>query len=196
MTRRRSQDALMWLTCVASIFFCVAVASDENSSSQLWPAAGSALARLAASHPAHATEGNSNRVLSDLSAKYRGKRPPIRLGGQGQKNFSNCPAVLATSVKATGLLPVDWFRATYNVSCDQAVRLAGIPRLVHPLLLPRAERRLSHGTLHMRAPSCRVLHCLLHVCAIPDDLVLPKQASPVHCRLGPGSHYLHYLRVL
>ena len=43
---------------------------------------------------------------------------------ESQRNFTSCPEPLATSVNATGLLPVDWFRVTFNVSCDQAVRLA------------------------------------------------------------------------
>jgi hypothetical protein len=92
--------------------------------SPLRPAPGSALARLAAAHPAHAAEGNSNRVLADLSARHRGKRPPMVMARSQHRNWTSCPAPLAASVNATGLLPVDWFRATFNVSCDQAVRLA------------------------------------------------------------------------
>ena len=160
--------------------------SDDDASIEptpRWPAPGSALAELASTHPAHATEGNSARVMSALALKNRGTRPPMRrilngtgpLGTHGSGTLrscsealagcwpvranqsrcklcegrqqstlhtagctqadidqycgtpsgsSRCPEPLAASVNATGLLPVDWFRKTFNVSCDQAVRLA------------------------------------------------------------------------
>ena len=170
----------VWQAGEVHVFWVVGAprfkSDDDHDDERRWPAPASALAALASTHSAHATEGNSVRVLSDLSARHRGKRPPMRrtepferlqrseaspscakalkgcwpvqksesrckmcegkqqamlhTAGCTQSDINlycelpRCPEPLAASVNATGLLPIDWFRETLNVSCDQAVRLA------------------------------------------------------------------------
>ena len=84
----------------------------------------------------HVSTPPTNAAMASLSTKFRGKKPPMResplglppsppLRDTAVHGFArSCPEPLGSTVNATGLLPVDWFRNAMNVSCDQAVRLA------------------------------------------------------------------------
>ena len=99
---------------------------------------GRTLGRLLAAHaPAEASDVNprapTDAALASVSRKFRGQKPPMRprrlpeptrQAATAGGTRTGCPEPLAGTVNATGLLPVDYFRDTLNVTCDQAVRLA------------------------------------------------------------------------
>ena len=102
---------------------------------------GRILGRLLAAHaPAAAGDVSpgapTDAALASVSRKFRGQKPPMRphrmLGlheptrqpATAGAARTGCPEPLAGTVNATGRLPVDYFRDTLNVTCDQAVRLA------------------------------------------------------------------------